>query len=162
VGCSSFVRAGLAGLPLLGKLKIGCSRDDITMSSCENLRAACPIIPTSELWGTADSAFLKTSPGDNSHSEQEKPFETIRWRSCGRAGRLGSWQLQGHQAGSQRKESTYNGQHFARVLVIGMSNDPAIRDDFEDPWPTRQAKASTPFPAITSCCGEGGEDDSDS
>ena len=30
------------------------------------------------------------------------------------------------------KSPTYNGQHFARVLVIGMSNDPAIRDDFED------------------------------
>ena len=30
------------------------------------------------------------------------------------------------------KSPTYAGQHFARVLVIGMSNDPAIRDDFED------------------------------
>jgi hypothetical protein len=30
------------------------------------------------------------------------------------------------------KSPTYNGHHFARVLVIGMSNDPAIRDDFED------------------------------
>jgi len=30
------------------------------------------------------------------------------------------------------KSPTYNGQHFARVLVIGMSDNPAIRDDFED------------------------------
>lgn len=29
------------------------------------------------------------------------------------------------------KSPTYNGQHFQRVLVIGMSNDPAIRTDFE-------------------------------
>jgi len=30
------------------------------------------------------------------------------------------------------KSPTYAGQRFQRVLVIGMSNDPAIRDDFED------------------------------
>ena len=30
------------------------------------------------------------------------------------------------------KSPTYNGQHFARVLVIGMSDNPAIRSDFED------------------------------
>jgi hypothetical protein len=29
------------------------------------------------------------------------------------------------------KSPTYAGQHFQRVLVIGMSNDPAIRTDFE-------------------------------
>lgn len=30
------------------------------------------------------------------------------------------------------KSPNYAGQRFQRVLVIGMSNDPAIRDDFED------------------------------
>lgn len=30
------------------------------------------------------------------------------------------------------KSPTYAGQHFQRVLVIGMSNDPAVRSDFED------------------------------
>jgi hypothetical protein len=30
------------------------------------------------------------------------------------------------------KSPTYAGQRFQRVLVIGMSNNPAIRDDFED------------------------------
>ncbi len=29
------------------------------------------------------------------------------------------------------KSPTYAGQHFQRVLVIGMSNDPAVRSDFE-------------------------------
>jgi hypothetical protein len=30
------------------------------------------------------------------------------------------------------KNPAYTGQHFKRVLVIGMSNNPAVRDDFED------------------------------
>ena len=30
------------------------------------------------------------------------------------------------------KSPTYNGQHFARVLVMGMSDNPGIRSDFED------------------------------
>ncbi len=30
------------------------------------------------------------------------------------------------------KSPTYAGQHFKRVLVIGMSKDPAVRSDFED------------------------------
>ena len=32
---------------------------------------------------------------------------------------------------------TYNGQHFQKVLVIGMSNDPAIRIDFEESMSNR-------------------------
>ncbi len=35
------------------------------------------------------------------------------------------------------KSPTYNGQHFQKVLVIGMSNDPAIRTDFEEAMSNR-------------------------
>ncbi len=33
---------------------------------------------------------------------------------------------------ASEKNPTYSGQRFRKVLVIGMSNDPAIRSDFED------------------------------
>jgi len=36
---------------------------------------------------------------------------------------------------------TYSGQHFKKVLVIGMSNDPAIRDDFEEAMSNRLKSA---------------------
>ena len=52
------------------------------------------------------------------------------------------------------KSPTYAGQHFQKVLVIGMSDNPAIRTDFEDAMADRlKRRASTPFPATTSCCG---------
>ena len=35
---------------------------------------------------------------------------------------------------------TYEGHHFRKVLVIGMSNDPAIRSDFEDAMASQLAR----------------------
>lgn len=35
------------------------------------------------------------------------------------------------------KSPTYNGQHFQKVLVIGMSDNPAIRTDFEEAMSNR-------------------------
>ena len=36
---------------------------------------------------------------------------------------------------------TYSGQHFKKVLVIGLSKDPAIRDDFEEAMSNRLKSA---------------------
>ena len=38
------------------------------------------------------------------------------------------------------KNPSYSGQHLRKVLVIGMSNDPAIRSDFEDAMANKLAR----------------------
>ena len=38
------------------------------------------------------------------------------------------------------KNPSYSGQRFKKVLVIGMSDDPAIRSDFEDALATKLAR----------------------
>lgn len=41
---------------------------------------------------------------------------------------------------ASEKNPSYSGQRFRKVLVIGMSNDPAIRSDFEDAMANKLAR----------------------
>ncbi len=51
------------------------------------------------------------------------------------------------------KNPSYSGHRFKKVLVIGMSDDPAIRSDFEDALANKLAATeSRPSPDIPSCC----------